>query len=433
MIRNDEGGGDPTTDRLSAAVTRWLEAGDAGSLARWLARELDDDGAPRRLGIRDWPRCLAELARSRGRSGSWPTGCEPAIDGFVLAALRFSRPDGGLAPSGGGAGDGPAWTAGDWTRWYRGTGIGRVLGWWAAPGGRPRSRAGDEPPPLPAWSAADRVLAMLRADWLGEGDFLAIEHRDPRSGCRFELRGGGRTWLGPGWGGVVPDAAGDAASPVSRIRPTRWITGSSADFLEWTVREGDVRVTRSAVFLRGRRMALIATLVERPTADAAWPAPPVLDLSLPPGLVAPANKESRALAIAEPGRRGTAQVVPIALPSRPYPTDRGSFRESDGRLQLRLTPAGRRCWLPLLVSWDPARHRKPTSWRVLTVSEKARVVGPDRAFAARVSWGRDETYVIYRSLGPPASRAFLGYQTTARLLVARFETDGDVEPIFSVE
>ncbi len=39
-------------------------------------------------------------------------------------------------------------------------------------------------------------------------------------------------------------------------------------------------------------------------------------------------------------------------------------------LILRQAPSGRRCWLPLLVSWDPERHRKPLSWRVLTVSER---------------------------------------------------------------
>ena len=164
-----------------------------------------------------------------------------------------------------------------------------------------------------------------------------------------------------------------------------------------------------------------------------WGADPILLLTMPPAVVAGPVKESRALALAEPGRRGAAQVLPIALPCLPYPTDRGSFPATEGALSLRQAPAGRRCWLPLLVSWDPERHRKPPNWRILTVSEKSRAVGADRAVAVRVSWGRDETYVIYRSLGPPAPRAFLGHQTAARFLVAEFDSDGDFKPIFTVE
>ena len=89
--------------------------------------------------------------------------------------------------------------------------------------------------------------------------------------------------------------------------------------------------------------------------------------------------------------------------------------------------------MPLLVSWDGLRHRKRLSWRVLTVSEDAKICPPDLAFAVRVSWGRDETYVIYRSLGPPALRAFLGHQTRARFLIGQFTDEGTVEPLVSVD
>lgn len=121
------------------------------------------------------------------------------------------------------------------------------------------------------------------------------------------------------------------------------------------------------------------------------------------------------------------------IPSLSYPSDRGAFQIDDGSVVLRQSPAGRRCWLPLLVSWDSHRHRKDPSWRVLSVSEKSPNVTADRAWAARVSWGRDETFVFYRSLAPPAPRAFLGHQTTARFLVGRFTSEGVVEPIWKLE
>ena len=59
---------------------------------------------------------------------------------------------------------------------------------------------------------------------------------------------------------------------------------------------------------------------------------------------------------------------------------------------------------------------------------------PDTAFAARVTWGRDETLVVYRSLGRPALRAFLGHQTTARFLVGLLHRPkGTVEPLLKLE
>ena len=69
----------------------------------------------------------------------------------------------------------------------------------------------------------------------------------------------------------------------------------------------------------------------------------------------------------------------------------------------------------------------------MTVTERSKAVRPGRAFAARVSWGRHESYVIYRSLGAPASRAFLGYRTHARFLFGLFTPDGNVTPIVKID
>jgi hypothetical protein len=417
----------PTLESLGRAARSWAEAVDGRPLLRWLGRELDADGVPIRLGVPDWHRCLEILAATRRQAGGWPVGSEEAVAGLVLAILRFARSDGSPAmhpdddvtsriP--------PAWVSADWMDWYRGTGIERVLGWWFGLKSKATRLA---PPPLPTWSATDRVLAVLRPDWMPGGDFLAVDHCHPGSACRFELRGKGRSWLGTEWGEVL----GGRDEPAARPRPSRWFTGAAADLIEWTYRVDRVRVTRSALLLRGRHLALLSVLAEG--SESSWGVEPELRLTMPASLAAGPIKSSRALALTEPGHRGAAQAVPIALPCRPYPTERGSFRAADRVLVLQQAPAGRRCWLPLLVSWDSDRHRKTLDWRVLTVSERSRRVPPDRAFAARVSWGRQETYVIYRSLGPPARRAFLGHQTAARLLVAEFDEDGDLKPILTVE
>jgi hypothetical protein len=182
--------------------------------------------------------------------------------------------------------------------------------------------------------------------------------------------------------------------------------------------------------LRGLSLALLSVLFEQRC--VTQPGIRVRFL-LPPRIAAASLAETRSALLTTPHKPGSAQVVPIALPALPYPTDRGEFHVENDAIVLSQTPRGRRSWLALLVSWDSLRRRRDLYWRALTVSEKSRKVGPDRAFAVRVSWGQDETYIIYRSLGPPVPRAFLGHQTTARFLVGMFKPNGKVEPILKVE
>jgi hypothetical protein len=217
---------------------------------------------------------------------------------------------------------------------------------------------------------------------------------------------------------------------TSTPQPRYWMCDSSANLAEWSYRASEARISQSVLVLHEHSLALLSVLFDQ---RAARHSSLGLRISVPPTIAAAPAVNSRAFVLTESSKRGSAQVLPIGLPSLPYPTDRGAFHAEDNRLVLSHAAGGRRCWLPMLVSWDSQRHRKDLHWRILTVSEKSRKVQPDRAFAVRVSWGRDETYVIYRSLGPPAARAFLGHQTSARLLVGQFKPDGTVEPIVKLE
>ena len=162
---------------------------------------------------------------------------------------------------------------------------------------------------------------------------------------------------------------------------------------------GALRVTQGVFLLGGRRLALLSTLIE---ARAPLASKLIARLSLPPSVAAEPLAHCRGFRLTAPAHRQSAQVLPIGLPSLAYETERGEFVAADGALALGQRPTGRRWWLPLLVSWDSARNRRPAAWRILTVSERGKAVGPDRAVAVRVSWGRRETYVIYRSLTGPA-------------------------------
>jgi hypothetical protein len=272
---------------------------------------------------------------------------------------------------------------------------------------------------------AGRGVEILRTDGLGSTDFVAVDHRDPAAGCRFELFGAGRSWMGPDW---KPCVAGLAGRTAVRLR----VTDTGGELGEWSYRAGDARVIYSVLLLRKRGLALLSVTVDSPAVMATTPG---FRVSVAPGVVAAPIRQSRAVELVMPRARGSAQVLPIGLPALPYVTERGAFVADDREhsLVLSQTSVGRRCWLPLLVSWDGRRHRRRLHWRVLTVSEKSRAVTADRAFAARVSWGRTESYVVYRSLTPPRPRSFLGHHTNARFLFGLFTPDGTVTPIMKID
>src|SRR4051812_32694647 len=50
---------------LAKALAAWSGGGPASAPGRWLERELDVEGLPRRLPVGDWAACLAALAEAR--------------------------------------------------------------------------------------------------------------------------------------------------------------------------------------------------------------------------------------------------------------------------------------------------------------------------------------------------------------------------------
>jgi hypothetical protein len=408
---------------LAQAVRAWVQSGNSAKLARWFARELEAEGAPIRLGIADLWQCVTSLAEARQSRPGWSRELDLQVLALFRSFLRFSRSS--ATPTT----DFDALeldsqhrrSLEQLARTYPRSGEARVIGWWLSlPDGL------HVPPPLPAWSSSRHVLAVLRGGWQKKDDLLVVDHRREEPLTRFELIGSGCSWLGPHW--RLATAAGES----SPARPGAWVTGSAADFLEWSYRNSGHRITRTALLLRGRKLAVLGDQIEGENLPEKTL---ISEFDLPASVTAEQISGNRGLLLRSSRGRESAQVLPIALPAGDYLTDRGRFRRLNDqqRLELSCTVKGRRCWLPLLVSWDPMRHRKRLSWRVLTVAQDSKVCAPDVAFAVRVSWGREETLVIYRSLGPVAPRSFLGYQTKARFLIGEFTREGDVVPVLSVD
>ena len=412
--------------RLDDALAAWVRSRSTGPLARWFDRELDEDGVPKALPASRWADALGRLlAAVAERPEAWPERFDARVEGWVRASLRFSRPDGNVAFSRGPAPKAVRRLYRDWAERLSDPGFATVLDWWFP---QP-SRGRHAPPPLPAYGRTDRPLAVLRANWTRDGDFLAVDHREPGATSAFELFAGGRPWLSPTWASGPAGEADADDDAVGRARPTVWTSHSSADLFEWSFKAGPARVTRSALLLRGRKVALVGEQWDGPNDPGGF------RLGLADGVDAFPVPESRALVLM-PGRgRGSVRVYPLGLPNAPYPTPLGDLGASGGELVLRQpAPEGsRRAWRCLLFSWEPQRNRQKTDWRTLTVSRASKPCGAGVAFGARIRWGQDETLLVYRSLAAHASRAVLGHQTNARFLVGLFSTEGEVEPLARVD
>ncbi len=339
-------------------------------LGRWLSREIDAEGAPRRIQVEDWLACARLLERSR---------CAQGLSGD--AAERAS------------------------------TFLAAANGW------APKRRTGQT---HVGWGSTRLVMARLQE---GQGAIRVVGH-DPGEPCGFELLVNDHAWLGPCW-----SVEGDELASKQRLLV--WDPEKAYEQLEWVVAAGDRKLVRSVVVLRGLKLALVSALVECPAGGSASEC--AMTLALPAGVTAAPQGESRALELRSGSRSKPLQVLPLGLPFKDYPTERGRLVAAPGSIVLRQAAPARRTWMPLLISWDESRRKRSLSWRNLTVTEKGRILGPDQATAVRVSWGRDETYLIYRSHARSGLRAALGHCTTRRFLVGRFQRDGAIKPILEAD
>lgn len=374
------------------------------------ARSLDERHILQRLPVAEWWQALADLVEARCATGrSWPQADKDRVRELARTALRFTRPDGSVAFSPGGADQNRARSIRSLAVVLDDVGLGTVARWWY---GRRGTSDSDGPPPLPAFGDLARPLAMLRADWAKMGDSLAVDARDPAL-PRIELCIGGKPFIGPTWPGTHGPA-----------RMRLWHTSSTADCAEWSVGTGRAQIVRTAILLRNRGIAILAQQ-SAPTDEAACSR-----ITLAPEIATQPIANSRALRLKPDSGGSTTCVIPLALD----PEGGGSFHANGGSLLLTApTAAGPRVWLPMLFSWDKDRIRKTARWRLLTVSEKGRICPSDRAFAARVSWGLGDGLVVYRSLARASTRTFLGHQTSARLLVGLFSAKGTVTPLLQVD
>jgi hypothetical protein len=101
-------------------------------------------------------------------------------------------------------------------------------------------------------------------------------------------------------------------------------------------------------------------------------------------------------------------------------------------IQLRHRLTGNCLFVPIWIDLKRKRMEKPLTWRRLTVVEERQIQRADRAVGYRVQIGGKQ-WLFYRSLAPRANRTVLGKNLCTEFLVARFDGNGDCDPILEIE
>jgi hypothetical protein len=154
-------------------------------------------------------------------------------------------------------------------------------------------------------------------------------------------------------------------------------------------------------------------------------------LPLARGAALEVARETREARLLHVGRR-RASVVPAALAEWRAEFCHGELRTEGGLLKLQQRSAGPRLCAPLWIDLDPARQRRPLTWRRLTVTENLQIVPRQVAAGWRIQAG-SEQWLVYRSLAPVGNRSVLGHNTYASFVCSRFLASGKTQAIVEIE
>jgi hypothetical protein len=371
-----------------------------------------------------WTRCRAMGNELSGRS--WSQAAQSQYEWLVRHALRLTRHDGSHVLSHGSAG---AWCEELFEAALRFGGdptdhkiAARVL---PRPGRPGAGQIGQPSLPGPATHSEWAAVGVLRTGWSRADPRMTVAY--PDRSVRIEL-GLGREILCSGVWDLEVSCDGRPVPPVSEWEQLCWLSDEDVDYLELEIQlRGGLRVQRHMALAREDHFLFLADAIlgDRPAELEYRGCLPLGEqMSFQPA------EETREGLLA--GRRRLARVFPLALPEWRADPRVGTLVWAERGLELAQRTRGRSLFAPLFFDLRPRRLNRAFTWRRLTVAENLRIQPGDVAVGYRVTVGK-EHWLIYRSLAKAGNRTLLGHNLTSELLVARFDRDGEVEPLVEVE
>ncbi len=283
--------------------------------------------------------------------------------------------------------------------------------------------------PAPASNSENACVTVLRPNWARNGERVTVA----RSGSELRLElacGRDVLWSGPWTCEVRRDGELLVPDADAEWDEVCWTSTDDADYLEveLALSQG-VRVQRQIVLAREDRFLFLADAVlgtEPASLEYRGSLPLGADIRFDP------STESREGYLV--GRKPRGLLFPLGLPEWRAEPSAGTL-EANAEQSLELRAARTMlaaCIAPLFMDLHPRRLFRPATWRQLTVAETRQILSPDVAVGYRVQV-RDEHWLVYRSLGERGNRTLLGHNLVSEFLVARFKTDGEIEPLVEIE
>jgi hypothetical protein len=373
-----------------------------------------------------WTRCRAMGDGSSSPKGPWREPAQTQYEWLVRQTLRLTRGDGTHVFSHGQNG---AWSAGLFRAalHFGGDRDDAEIAALVLPG-RKKARAGradDGHLPEPATHSEWAAVGVLRAGWAPSAPWLVATYA--RESVHIELQCQ-REIVGTGPWELEVRRDGEPLSARSRWAEVCWLSDDDVDYLELDIElEGGVRVQRHVLLAREDQFLLLADAIlgDRPARLEYRGSLPLAE-----GVCFHPAEETREGFLV--GGRRLALVLPLALGEWRADASLGSLVETSEGLELRQQGSGRSMFAPLFLDLRSRRMTRPLTLRQLTVAENRQEQPNESAVGYRVMIGKQQ-WLIYRSLGPAGNRTLLGHNLTTEMLVARFDRDGEVEPLVEIE
>ena len=292
---------------------------------------------------------------------------------------------------------------------------------WKSLRSKRKSTQGDE---LPAASEHSEwsEIATMRTNWSPNAARMAVVFSERELRTEFSV-GDQIFFMGKCNPKVTVD--GHELNVASDWEEVCWESDEDMDYIELDAKlDNNWRIQRQLLLARKDSFAFVAdAIIGSATAEIRYQNP----LPLLSGVTLDSSGEnSEAMLL---GEKPLGTVCPLSLSEWKTPGGKSRLREDPARLELH--QRGRGLYAPLFIDFDPNRRNKALTWRSLTVAENLQTVVSDVAVAYRVQIGKKQ-WVIYRSLAKSANRTFLGLNLTSEFLVARFQSDGEIEPLVDV-
>jgi hypothetical protein len=428
-------------------------------LAAELVDKTDTDGTPHadilpRLPLWLAPFVRATLMMDRFQDGAWNAEQRQLLTNIIDRAILLCRPDGRAALTNGLKLDSlPVLTAAveQLNLGLVGSTSEYLQAVQRAVSGKPPRRARPAIATMPSNQSDWAKFALLRSDWSVEADSVAITHHQPLP--QLDVTALGRSMIHGDW--TLKLSMGDAVVELAEEWScVCWQSDPDADYIELQMAgPGKLRVERLVMLSRKERYLIVAdsitgvTTVEpqsphgengkthlsskKGVASTKQRIEYESRLSLCEGLVGTCDGTTREGRIT--GKRFKSRVFPLGIPQDRVHSTPHSFSIENNEIVLKHVAEGDGLFAPLVFVWHPERTRFDPTWRMLTVTEEGKVVGPDIAVGYRLKLG-DSQLLISRALKKTGNaRACLGHHTRNETVIATFDSNGDVEPILMVE